>query len=303
MTNVTKLANDIMSGKLPKENTDITQFFIQLKNGQYVPNPEKRIQVRDRDRDLSFIERTVNKLKVSEDYSLLAALTSVWFPNEELERLLNGNHTAEIEMELGLRTAPRVLVDFEKDLGGKMSNVIRLGNLLNKEEFERTSTQHNDVKNELYAIMDERIAEGKEAKPSEEQIDELITLYPFVNRRTIGQWICRNPKGGSRRAPVKSYLAQELKEQKEFYSKQRKYRDYVILEPRTLEAWESTGVAQAFIQAKKENKDKVLIIFYCSSVAQVDKLDNGEDVKIEKFYKELGKHYGLTFEVDFLSCE
>ena len=41
------------------------------------------------------------------------------------------------------------------------------------------------------------------------------------------------------------YLAQELKEQKEFYSREQ--------------------------AAKKENKDKVLIIFYCSSVAQVDK--------------------------------
>ena len=296
-----ELAKEIESGKRPKQDVDITQFFEQISNGEYIPDPKKRIQVRDRDRDLSFIERTVNKLSVSGDYSLLSALTTVWFPDEKLEKLLNGNHTAEIEMKLGMHTAPRVLIDYEKDLGGKMSNVFRLGNLLNKEEFERTSTQHNDVKKELYIIMDERISEGKDARPSDEQIDELITLYPFVNRRTIGQWIsCHS--AGSRRAPTKVYLAQELKEQKEFYSKQRKYRDYVILEPRTLEAWESTGVAQAFIQAKKENKDKVLIIFYCSSVAQVDKLDNGEDVKIEKFYKELGEHYGLTFEVDFLSA-
>lgn len=296
-----KLAKEIETGQRAKQNVDITQFFMKTKSGDFVPNPKKRIQVRDRDRDLSFIERTVNKLRASGDISLLSALTSVWFPEEEDERLLNGNHTAEIEMELGLRIAPRVLVDFEKDLGGKMSNVIRLGNLLNKQEFERTSTEHNDVKKELYAIMDERIAEGKDARPSDEQIDELITLYPFIDRRTVGQWISYHCKG-SRRAPMKSYLAQELKEQKEFYSKQRKYRDYVILEPRTLEAWESTGVAQAFIQAKKENKSKVLIIFYCSSVAQVEKLDNGEDVKIEKFYKELGEHYGLTFEVDFLSA-
>ena len=28
--------------------------------------------------------------------------------------------------------------------------------------------------------------------------------------------------------------------------------------------------------------------------------DDGEDVKIAKFYKELGEYYGLTMEVDFL---
>jgi hypothetical protein len=102
---------------------------------------------------------------------------------------------------------------------------------------------------------------------------------------------------------LKSYSKEELKQQKVFYTKQRKYRDYVILEPRTLGAWESTGVAQSFIQCKNENKTKVLVPFYCASVAESEKLENGEDVKITNFYKELGEYYGLTFEVDFLSCE
>ena len=102
---------------------------------------------------------------------------------------------------------------------------------------------------------------------------------------------------------MKSYSAEELKQQKVFYTKQRKYRDFVILPPRTLGAWESTGVAQSFIQCKKEKKTKVLVPFYCASVAESEKLEKGEDVKIEKFYKELGEHFNLTFEVDFLSCE
>ena len=88
-----------------------------------------------------------------------------------------------------------------------------------------------------------------------------------------------------------------------FYTRQRKYRDYVILEPRTIERWDNTGVSQSFIQCKNENKTKVLIPFYCDSVAQAVKLEKGEDEKIKKFYKELGEYYELTFDVDFLSCE
>ena len=40
-----------------------------------------------------------------------------------------------------------------------------------------------------------------------------------------------------------------------------------------------------------------------AAVAESEKLEKGEDVKITNFYKELGEYYGLTFEVDFLSCE
>ena len=298
--NLINLAKDIETGKRPSSNVNLIQFFTQLSNGEYVPNPETRVQVRNRDRDTDFIDRIVTKVEQTGDRSKLSTLTTVYFPETEQLKLLNGNHTAEIELRLGIHDAPAVTVDFEKDLNGKESLLRRLGNLLNKEEVERNSTSRDDVKAELYDIMNERIAEGKDAKPSDDEIDELIALYPFVDRRAIGQWISYHEVGGTRR-PLKTYSKQELKEQREFYKRQRKYsKDYVVLEPRTTERWDNTGVAQAFIQCKKENKTKVLIPFYCESFAQSERLENGEDVKIAKFYKELGEYYGLTMEVDFL---
>ena len=303
MTNLIKLAKDIELGKRPCEDIDITQFFKQLNNGEYVPDSSTRIQVRNKDRDVDFIDRTVNKINKTGDRSKLSTLTTIFFPKTNKRKLLNGNHTVEIELLLGMQKAPANTINFDTELGGKMSLARRLGNLLNREEVERNSTSADDVKAELYEIMDERIAAGKDAKPTDDEIEELIELYPIVNRKTIGQWISYHQHGGSRRAPLKSYSAEELKQQKEFYSKQRKYRDYVILPPRTIGAWESTGVAQSFIQSKNENKTKVLVPFYCASVAECEKLEKGEDVKIEKFYKELGEYYGLTFEVDFLSYE
>ena len=303
MPNITTLAKQIESGARQSEEIDITQFFTKLSSGEYVPDMSKRIQVRNRDRDVDFVERTVNKITKTGDRSKLSTLTTVFFPKSNTVKLLNGNHTAEIELLLGMQKAPANSINFETELGGKMSLAHRLGNLLNREEVERNSTSADDVKGELYEIMDERIADGKVAKPTEDEIKELIELYPFVNRATIGQWISYHNQGGSRRAPLKTYSAEELKQQKVFYTKQRKYRDFVILPPRTLGAWESTGVAQSFIQCKKEKKTKVLVPFYCTSVAESEKLENGEDVKIINFYKELGEYYDLTFEVDFLSCE
>ena len=303
MANLIKLAKDIESGNRPSKEIDITQFFTKMSNGEYVPDMSKRIQVRNRDRDVDFVERTVNKIIKTGDKSKLSTLTTVFFPKSNTVKLLNGNHTAEIELGIGMTKAPANSINFDTELGGKMSLARRLGNLLNRQEVEKTSTSADDVKGELYEIMDERIADGKDAKPTEDEIEELIELYPFVSRKTIGQWISYHGQGGSRRAPLKSYSAEELKQQKVFYTKQRKYRDYVILAPRTLGAWESTGVAQSFIQCKNENKTKVLVPFYCASVAESEKLEKGEDKRIEKFYKELGEYYGLTFEVDFLSCE
>ena len=303
MTNIIKLQEEIESEIRSVKEIDILPYFIKLADGSYVPNPKKRIQVRERDRDVDFIERIVNKVNQTGDRSKLSTLTTVYFPEEDETKLLNGNHTVEIELLLGMQKAKAVNLDFVKDFGGKMSLVLRLGNLLNREDVERNSTSSADVKKELYEIMDERVADGKDAKPSDDEIDDLIAVYPFITRPTIGQWISYHATAGSRRAPLKSYSKGELKLQKEFYSKQRKYKGYVILEPRTIERWDNTGVSQAFINCKNENTTKVLIPFYCDSVAQSEKLEKGEDAKITNFYKELGEYYGLTFEVDFLSCE
>ena len=301
MANLNQLVKDIESGERPTQDIDILQFFHKQGNGGYIPNMDKRIQVRDKDRDLNFIERVINQVNSTGDRSNLSNLTTVYFPKDSVTKLLNGNHTVEIELGLGITKAPASSVNFETELDGKMSKVIRLGNMLNKAEVERTSTAADDVKRELYQLMDERLAEGQDAKPSEDEIKDLLECYPFVNRAQVGQWISYHEQGGTRRGTLIQYNKQALKEQKQFYQKQRKYRDFVVLEPRTIERWDNTGVAQAFIQCKNENKTKVLIPFYCDSVAQSEKLEKGEDVKITNFYKELGEYYNLTFEVDFLA--
>ena len=77
MTQITRLAQQIKSGQYPREEVDIEQFF----NEDGSPIRENRIQVRDIDRDIDRIDRAVNKMKVSGDYSKLEDLTLVKYPN------------------------------------------------------------------------------------------------------------------------------------------------------------------------------------------------------------------------------
>ena len=44
--NILTLAEQIESGSRPSPEIDITQFFTELPNGEFVPDMSKRIQVR-----------------------------------------------------------------------------------------------------------------------------------------------------------------------------------------------------------------------------------------------------------------
>ena len=139
-----QLANSIRSGEYPQQDVDLLQFFLQTEDGEFIPDRSTREQVRDDDRDIDRVNRGVNKMKKSGDTSGLDPLTIVEYPDQD--KLLNGNHTAEMEVKLGMVTSKGCIVNFDRDLGGKQSNVIRLGNLLNKQEVERVDVHDNDIK-------------------------------------------------------------------------------------------------------------------------------------------------------------
>ena len=54
MDNLQQLVDQIRSGKYPSEEIDVTQFFHKMSDGEYIPNRDKRIQVRDKDRDIDY---------------------------------------------------------------------------------------------------------------------------------------------------------------------------------------------------------------------------------------------------------
>ena len=77
MKTIQQLADQIRSGKYPREEIDVTQFFHKMNDGEFIPNRDKRVQVRDVDRDIDFVERISNKIKQSGDSSKLEDLTCV----------------------------------------------------------------------------------------------------------------------------------------------------------------------------------------------------------------------------------
>lgn len=303
MTNVKEIAQQIKSGEYPREEIDVTQFFHKLNDDEYAPNRQKRIQVRDVDRDIDFVDRVVNKIKVSGDTSGLEDLTCVYFPDDNEIKLLNGNHTAEIEVKSDIFKSNACIVNFDTQLGGKRSNAIRLGNLLNKTDVEKTAVKSNDVRKELYELMEEREQEGLDPKPTDDILDEFAETYPHVSRQSLGQWISHTSSGG-RAKPMRTYTAGELANQRINFENLEDYQDYVILDPRTLNSWNQTAISMIFNDCMEYDKRNALVIFYCSTVEQVRQLKE-TDIRdrIKSHYAKLGEYFGLTIKTVFLRYE
>ena len=305
-----EIATQIKSGEYPTERRDTTQFFNKLGDGVYVPDEDTRIQVRDTDRDLGRIERGTNKIKSTGDTSGLKPLTLIYFPKWNTEKLINGNHTVEMEVNCGIFEADAHIVNFDEQLGGSMAKVKRLGNLLNLDDVETVSTGDNDIRGELYELMNENYASGLDAKPTEEQILDFIDTYPQITRGTIGQWISNHDEVGSRNKPKKSYSKAELQVQRESFKNNIDYKDYAVLEPRTLAQWRDTGISSIFNDCMEEGKKKALSIFYCSTLEQVEQLKrygkgDSSDVRntIEQKYARLGEYWGVEIKTIFLRYE
>ena len=300
MNKIEKLAKNIKSGKFPLEKIKLLPFFQRTVTGEYIPIRERRIQVREQDRDIDRITRAVNKIENSGDKSGLEPLTTVIY-SDSSEKILNGNHTSEIEVLLGEEEAEAYRVDFEKDLDSKESNCIILGNLLNKLEVEKVDVHENDIKRELYQIMDERSNEGLDPIPPDEIKQEIVDRYPHINLRTIGQWISNREDVGGRRKPLISYTKGELTQNMNAFSSLDRYKDYAICTPRTLVAWFDTGVGAAFDEAAQQDKNKALIVLYCNTIAMVNTWEEGTILKnMKEKFEKYKKKYNLTIEVEML---
>ena len=305
MTKITKLAQQIKSGKYPTEKVQLAQFFKPTVTGEMVPDRESRIQVRDRDRDIDRINRAVNKMKVSGNTSGLEPLTCIKFSKlGNILKIGNGNHSAEMALLMGMTESDAYIVDYEKDLGGKKSNAIQLGNLLNKQEVEKVDVHDNDIRNELYQMMDERAEQGLSPKLPKNETEELLARYPHISSQTVGNWISRRDDVGGRREPLISYTKGQLNQQVDAFENMVQYKDYVVCEARTLVAWSDTGISAAFSEMQEHSKRKALVVLWCSTVAQANQWEEGNIEKtIREKYAKLSEWYNVTIDVQMLRYE
>ena len=302
---VIKLAEKIRSGNFPTKRIQLDQFFTKTFDGQWVPDPDKRIQVREKTRDVNFITRIINKIQASGDKSALEPLTCVRMPDGTL-LILNGSHTSEIEIKTGQTEDDVYIVDWEEDLGGSMFLAQRLGNLLNKQWVEKVSVHDHDVRNELYQLMAEKKEAGldtKDIKPTEQEILEFLSCYPSVSRRTLGQWISNTDYGG-RKKPLVEYTDSELADHAKHFASLDRYKEHSICNPQTVAHWNDTGTATPMTLMATEGRSKALVVFYCSTIEQAESWKSGKlEKKIKSHYTKLNNHYEVTIEYEMLRYE
>ena len=300
MDKIARIAQDIRSGVYPTISVELNQFFHQTPLGEWYPDRDTRIQVRQVDRDHDRIMRGVAKMQKSGDKSNLENLTCVRFPTGQL-KIDNGNHSAEMAINLDETEMDACIVDFDTDLDGKMSNALRLGNLLNIQEVEKVDVHDNDIKKELYQHIEERQEAGLDPVPDESYLKNLSDTYPHVSRATIGQWVSHHNTAGKRRDPLRTYTKGELANQKLLFENIKAYEDYSVLEPRNVRgAKEDTGVSQAFKTMKNDNKRKCLVIIHCDSISQVEDWEDGVEEKIKEEYEALSSYFDVTIEYTML---
>lgn len=314
-TSSEEVANAIESGNFPTRQIDNEAFFIKYPNGEYVLRKGANIQVRDEEVDLEFVERQVNKRTPKK----CKKKTIIFFPSDVYDtdgtlfaregdiKINNGTHTAHIQMGLGIKTSQDYIVNFDTQLGGKISEAINLGNLLNRDEDERRGCKKSDVKQIVLQKMAENEKDTGNAKLTEEQISKLLSQYNFINRHTIGQWTSHHSKVGGRRKPLKVWKNVELTEKWQHFADLEQYQEFIILEPREVSSWKQTTVSTLVnLHLEDDNyidghttKDKFLFIFYCKSQAQVDDLTRTK-TSMKEYYHRMEQRYGIEIKTEFL---
>jgi len=314
-TSSEEVANAIENGNFPTKQTDNEEFFNKYPNGEYVLRKGAHIQVRDEQVDLEFVERQINKRTPKK----CQKKTIIFFPSDVYDtdgtlfaregdlKIVNGTHTAHIQMGLGVKTSQDYFVNFDTQLGGKISEAINLGNLLNRNDVERQGCKKNHVKQIVLQMMAENEKDTGDATLTEEQISKIVSQYTFIKRRTIGQWTSHHSKVGGRRKPLKVWKPVELVEKWQHFADLEQYQEFIILEAREVSSWKQTTVS-TLVNLHLENdnyidghttKDKFLFIFYCRSQAQVDDLTRTK-TNMKEYYHRMEQRYGIEIKTEFL---
>ena len=176
-----------------EKNVDLRQFMKKVGPNAYILNANKSLQVKNETLNDGFIKEKVQYVKNTGNRSFLSMPVLVYFPKEvKFEgvvfpnnswAILDRNHGIMIRANLDIFESDCYVVIFDDDLDSKMSNVYALGTLLNYDPNSAQNTTLDHVRNAYYVLMNERMEEGLEAKPSMEEnknhlISNLIQSIP-----------------------------------------------------------------------------------------------------------------------------
>ena len=301
---------------------NVLDFFKEIGEAdEYVPNPEKMLQVRKIQINYDFINRQVTKVETTGDRSGLDKKgTVVFFPDDtEYEGIKiragsfcvgGGAHGTVISSRVGVLRKDYNLVNFKHDLDSNVLKLKRLGNKLNETFNENQGTENDDIKLEFWSLMDSRIENGECAKPTREEQDDFLNEYPQI-KQAVTNWMAHHKEGGRRAATIQ-YTDVQLDDFKVKLSVMECYKDYNILQPMVLNAWNDKGNARVIIESERglnvkpldarQGKKKVLVPLWAKSATDMQRLEKGDiQGTIEDKYNTWCKHIGFdALEATFL---
>tara|TARA_B100001250_G_scaffold401513_1_gene413492 strand:+ start:64 stop:1050 length:987 start_codon:yes stop_codon:yes gene_type:complete len=288
-----------------KETTDIEllNFYTINDNGERKPDPSKRFQVRGFYLNKEFVNEKVEYVRSTGDRDEIDMPTVVRMPDGTY-KLDDGSHTIDIILDLGgVLSIEAYVVDYEKHLGGKDSNALGLGNLLNIKTKEKQTATSDNIKSHFLQILAEKKAAGLSTKMTDEEKDEFVGWYQGkVTTHTLGQWYSRTPDGG-RHSIAREYSEQEKLEKQQHYSDDPDYEDYYVTFPKELSHASTSILGQSLVELAKTDKEKVLILLYCRDNADVARI-NGVDGKGESTWKtNLDQNYSSVSKLTDLTIK
>ena len=314
---VDRIVEMIQNNKWPNiQKHDVRDFLKQIQPNHYIPNPLKLLQVRNYIHNEEFVEKIINKVKNTEDYSLLENGVLVYFPEDAVilgsdfkekkikgdsYMVIGGTHGSVIKSRLGINKSDYFIVNFKKHLNSDPMKVVRLGNLLNKKDVSFNELDDDNIRDEFYLLIQKKRKEEKNALPTEEEIEDFLNAYPQINRRTIGQWISHHKDVGGRKAPKINWTKPQLIKERQSYELLEEYVNHEILQPMHLESWKEDVTDRCVCAKVRNNKDKVLAILYASSDKQVRLLDGGKfQTKVRNYYENVREKMEGFTEVEFI---
>lgn len=298
------IAKQIKSGTYKRKIViNLRDYFYEIAPGEWIPDPDTRIQVRDTDRSLAFVNEICNIITTTGDNSLLDNIVVVYFKKTDEYKIIGGNHTSEIKIRLGKFESDAYVVDFEDDLEGRESVAIDFGNELNNPEKRVQSVTESDVRNIVLTHIAENVEMGLEdPRPTEEWKKSLHARYPFVSMKTIGQWISNHDQVGGRRSAKKSWSDVEKEKHHESIKNRFDYQGYHVIAPRGLTSWDQTAISTIVNHhIQNPNQKDYVLIFYAESAAQAAELVSGNiRAKIEERYTLMRLHLGINIKVEYM---
>lgn len=295
-----------VKGKLKTQEVDISPFFKVVDKEERIAEPANRVQVREFLINPKKVNKIAQLMLTNGDRNVDPMDIVINYPNDAGQAIVGGNHTVGGLFEIGRDSGKSFVYDFFEDFGGKVENVKRFANLVNKPHdgtFCDFITE-DDVKRELYDLMDARQKAGLEAVPTEDEKRKFLKPYTFVTLATLGQWIGHHPTYGGRVAPRIIYDEVKLANMRVSYEHMEAYAGWNVLTPRTLAAAKEEALATAVKVIASTKIKKVIIPIYASTKVHADKLAKGQvQVSIQDLYDKIGKVLGVTLKAEFLKYE